>query len=182
MTTRRFVLATVRRRKSARRDAWSSDDEARLVRMRDDGASWDEIGEALGRTREAVALRGFRLGVTDARPRWTPEEDEQLIELRLAGWTWTAIAGALGRSRAGCIKRAWNEGWLALDGVLGETYGQHGTAPPPLPLPEPEPVEWLLVVENDDWHTAIARGDRAEIERIYRSMWPKVAGLRIEAA
>lgn len=45
-----------------------------------------------------------------------------------------------------------------------------------------QPVEWLLIVENDDWHTAIARGDRAEIERIYRSMFPKVAGLRIEAA
>ena len=42
--------------------------------------------------------------------------------------------------------------------------------------------QYVLVVGNDGWHTAIARGDRAEIERIYRSMNPTVAGLRIEAA
>jgi len=54
---------------------------------------------------------------------------------------------------------------------------------PALPTPPPpDPTEYVLIVENDSWHTAIARGDRAEVERIYRSMHPKVLGLRIEAA
>lgn len=42
--------------------------------------------------------------------------------------------------------------------------------------------EWLLIVEHDGWRMAIARGDRAEVERIYRSMSPTVIGLRMEAA
>lgn len=182
MTTRRFVLATVRRRKSARRDGWTSDDELRLVRMRDDGASWDDIALALRRTPQAVALRAFRLGITDSRPRWTPEDDAQLIALRRAGYTWRAVAAQLGRTSRACSNRAWYAGMTVMDGELGDCYGRHGTiTAPPVPPPEPEPTEYVLVVENDDWHTAIARGDRAEIERIYSSMHPRVIGLRIEA-
>lgn len=41
--------------------------------------------------------------------------------------------------------------------------------------------EWLLIVEHDGWRISIARGDRAEVERIYRSMHPTVRGLRMEA-
>ena len=48
-------------------------------------------------------------------------------------------------------------------------------------IPDRAPIEYVLIVANDDWHTAIARGDRAEIERIYTSMHPRVIGLRIEA-
>jgi len=79
-----------------RYDGWSSDDEARLIRLHDDGLGWEAIAEALGRPRCAVQYR----------PRWTPAEDARLIELRLAGWSWTGIARELGRPRQGVPARA----------------------------------------------------------------------------
>lgn len=49
------------------------------------------------------------------------------------------------------------------------------------PVP-PARAEHALIVDNDGWQMVIARGDRAEVERIYRSMEATVRGLRIEAA
>lgn len=167
-------------RHTRRRDGWTSDDEARLVRLSEDGASWDAIADALGRTSEAVRYRASRLRLRESRPRWTDAEDAELVRLRRDGYSWSAVGRALGRSTQGVKKHAWGLGMLTLSGELGDCYGLRGTPLPPPPPPPPEPAEFVLVVEQGGWCTSIARGDRAEIERIYRSMSRTVGGLRIE--
>lgn len=91
------------------RRAWTSREESRLVQLRSQGATLDEIAARLPRrTRSAVARRVAEL-VEDGllapgahaplshRP-WSQEEDELLTVLRRASKTPEEIAQALGRT------------------------------------------------------------------------------------
>jgi GcrA cell cycle regulator len=54
--------------------AWPSERDAEVIRLRDSGLSYEEIGAAIGTTRNAVSGRLRRLGHAAPRTFLTPEE------------------------------------------------------------------------------------------------------------
>lgn len=106
-------------RRGGRGCAWTPADEQMALRMREAGATYQEIGAAISRSWSAVkdkfqqmAARGIPIprrppGPTPrsaARPKyardgepWTPEEISRALEMAEAGWTTGTIAGALQR-------------------------------------------------------------------------------------
>ena len=61
---------------------WSAAQDARLRRLRLDGATWDAIASELGRTRWTVIERGRRIGAPAPPP--TPRSEPNACDERLA--------------------------------------------------------------------------------------------------
>lgn len=105
---------------SIRGKPWSWEDVAELVRLRDMGYTYFEIGQHIGRDEEAtyVKHRSFResgqsvgsdlpklsAGLSIRGP-WSDEDGETLLRLWRAGYQLGEIARHLGRSANACGKR-----------------------------------------------------------------------------
>lgn len=90
-----------------------------IVAMRENGATYEEIGKAVNRSADAIHWHCMKLGADSPRSRWrswdtvqgpmvvsranhvvrrfTPEEDEKLLRLEAQGFRVIEIARQLGR-------------------------------------------------------------------------------------
>ena len=55
---------------------WTEAQDARIRRMRTEGATWDAIGAALNLSRYAVIDRGRRIGAKPPPPEFVPPPDD----------------------------------------------------------------------------------------------------------
>lgn len=88
---------------AVRKDAWTSDLDARLANLKCAGASIADIAKDLGRTPAAVEMRLRHLRQSPDGPAlppetWTAEEDRALIDGREAGRSYTDLAAEMRRS------------------------------------------------------------------------------------
>lgn len=95
---------------------WDDQRIAMLKRMRAEGATYSEMGAALGCSRSSIGGKIARLGVPrssgyEHAPKWTREEDAKLRALFDDGLTLDQIGEALDRSRCGIEHRAHKLGW-----------------------------------------------------------------------
>lgn len=89
-----------------RKDLWTPENDAELMRRYWDGESYEDIGKAIGRTARAVKIRANAIRREKGqRPRrsgrglyWQESEDAVLIEMFEAGNGYKAIAEKLGRT------------------------------------------------------------------------------------
>ena len=89
-----------------RKDLWTPENDAELMRRYWDGESYEDIGKAIGRTARAVKIRANAIrrekGQRPRRSRrglyWQESEDAVLIEMFEAGNGYKAIAEKLGRT------------------------------------------------------------------------------------
>ena len=79
---------------------WTKEDEQLLTDMWNNGATWDEMSSALGRTEESVSSCANYLSLPyrnkKRRRIWTPEMYDRLRELDAKGWKYMDIAEDLG--------------------------------------------------------------------------------------
>lgn len=71
MPARAAVLGDARQRAYHSNKAWTLQEEDELERMYREGASYDELREAFGRTKKAIAAKLDRLGLARRRKRRT---------------------------------------------------------------------------------------------------------------
>jgi len=172
----------------SRRPPWTAAEHDLLIALRRQGLSWAAIAERLDRSVATVDayvtyhnLRRLdgplsdtygRQGYDDAGGHgrcWTPQEDQRLLDLRLDGCTYEQIALRLGRTRKATEQRASALGLVGIHGVISQVEEEFAS-------------DYLLIVNHDGWRFSIARDSKQEIERIYRSMFPRVLGMSIEPA
>ncbi|KAM0707131.1 hypothetical protein Q7P35_006462 [Cladosporium inversicolor] len=114
----------IKRRRSAR---YSVEEHERIIDLRAQGKTWEEIGEIMNRNagrirtiansllKEEQWVQRFEAAKSSPRGKGrfiTPEEDAVILSMRKAGNTWQSIAKALGRPATSVItrwKRALNE-------------------------------------------------------------------------
>ena len=75
---------------------WTAEEEERLVRLREEDRSWEELAEYFpGRTWQALASKYYKLkGLSEPKAEvkhWTTEEDETLLELKEKNEPWGDI-------------------------------------------------------------------------------------------
>lgn len=110
-----------------RRSRYSVEEHKRIIDLRAQGRTWDEIAEILNRSaaqiwkiansllKEEKWVHRFEAAKSNPRGNSTfitPEEDAVILSMRKAGSTWQAIAKALGRPAVSVVarwKRALNE-------------------------------------------------------------------------
>ena len=89
-----------------RKDLWTPENDAELMKRYWDGESYEDIAEKLGRSAKAVKIRANAIrNEQGKRPRrvgksmfWQESEDKILIEMFEAGNGYKAIAEKLGRT------------------------------------------------------------------------------------
>ena len=89
-----------------RKDLWTPDNDAELMRRYWNGESYEDIGKAIGRSAHAVKVRANAIrNERGQRPRrvgksmfWQESEDKILIEMFEAGNNYKDIAAKLGRT------------------------------------------------------------------------------------
>lgn len=135
-----------------KRRPWSLGEDALLRQSAAGGADLGMVAAALGRTREAVYQRAFRIGARSRPPSeaprswrpWTAAEDAVLAGR--GAETYSELAAALGRSPAAVEARARSLGirrhrpgpypprlWTAReDAVLQELFARYRRVPRPL--------------------------------------------------
>lgn len=81
---------------------WRTLESNQAFQMRQNGKTYREIGEALGRSGPSVRFHLMsRIMPTNPQTsrHWTMKEKAMVLELRLQGETWRTIAATLGRTR-----------------------------------------------------------------------------------
>ena len=99
---------------------WTDEDEKRLVRLREEGKSWEELVEYFpGRTWQALNSRYGKLkraskpkktlkqGEQKDRKRWTREEDKILLKLKERNESWENIAKRFPKRSQAAISSRW---------------------------------------------------------------------------
>ena len=93
------VKSTASKPKLFRRgQKWTAEEEERLIRLRAQRISWDELVESFpGRTWTAIRAKYSKLTMDRSKPpkkvvRWTKEEKELLLELVKTGVSYEEIA------------------------------------------------------------------------------------------
>lgn len=91
---------------------WTPEEDEVLLKMRADGFSFPQIGQAMGRNPVQAASHWRNLQKTRAcglkkqvAPPWTPEEDALVDEWRAQKITWAEIGRRLKRSHTSCSVR-----------------------------------------------------------------------------
>ena len=85
---------------------WSKEDERVLKTMHSEGASWEDIGEALNRTPPACRKKAGDFGLTLGLKRaWSIKEMELMREMRDKGVSYKEIAKALNRTEPSVRKK-----------------------------------------------------------------------------
>ena len=85
-----------------RQRIWRMQESNQAFQMRQNGKTYREIGEALGRSGPSVRMHLMSRGMprrTQTSRHWTMREKALVLELRLQGETWRTIATTLGRTR-----------------------------------------------------------------------------------
>ena len=81
--------------------AWIPEEDAVIVSMKSRLDTYDAIAKELGRTKQAVINRWFKLKSLPPKrtgAAWTPEDDEFIVDAMARGDTYAAIARELGRT------------------------------------------------------------------------------------
>ena len=81
--------------------AWIPEEDAVIVSMKSRLDTYDAIAKELGRTKQAVQNRWFKLKSLQPKrtgAAWTPEDDEFIVDAMARGDTYAAIARELGRT------------------------------------------------------------------------------------
>lgn len=86
-----------------RKDAWTAEEEQKLIDMKVAGKSTAEMAKALGRGKSAISMRirlmrGRPFGPKLPKESWTDAEDRQLIDGHDAGLPYSELATEMGRS------------------------------------------------------------------------------------
>lgn len=81
---------------------WTKEEDARLIKLRDEGVPLKEIGHRLRRSKSMVSARIGVLKLEPRRPKnivWTIKEDEAIIVGRAMGLLFKDIAESLGKNK-----------------------------------------------------------------------------------
>jgi len=109
--------------KKNNRKEWTSEDDALLKQMKEEGVRGKKIAKQLGRSRMSVYTRLCKLGLSNnhgIKPKakavkrgsfWSPQEDAKLIEMWNQSRGYEAIAKATGRSMFAVEKRQQQLVW-----------------------------------------------------------------------
>ncbi|KAF9970093.1 hypothetical protein BGZ73_007290 [Actinomortierella ambigua] len=88
-----------------RSNVWDASSEATLLEMQTQGASWEQIGLALGKDQRLCQLH-YETNLHPAlKTFWTPTKVAQLQDMTAKGTSWTEIAKALDTSLANCVEK-----------------------------------------------------------------------------
>lgn len=93
---------------------FTPEDDATIVEMRRQGFLWQQVADALGRSKSSCQARmkiiiKHKNGFSPKSRPWTPEEDEKLFELRGQGLLWREVSAQIGHTETACASR---EKWL----------------------------------------------------------------------
>lgn len=93
---------------------FTPEEDAQIVKMREQGFAWQQIADALGRGKSSCQKRltiimKHSAGIKPRGRPWTAEEDALLFELRKQGLQWPQIAPHVGHTAPACSSR---EKWL----------------------------------------------------------------------
>ena len=84
--------------------AWTTGELAALRRCAASGMMAREIADAIGRTRNAVSVQLYKLGLRTSSKFstlvLTDEQADEIISLRKRGWSWRRIERKIGRNGA----------------------------------------------------------------------------------
>lgn len=103
---KRIVKQPTKNTLPQRKDLWTPENDAEMMRRYWDGESYEDIGKAIGRSAKAVKIRANAIrNEQGKRPRrvgksmfWQESEDKILIEMFEAGNGYKTIAEKLGRT------------------------------------------------------------------------------------
>ena len=108
--------------------AWIPEEDAVIVSMKSRLDTYDAIAKELGRTKQAVQNRWFKLKSLPPKrtgAAWTPEDDEFIVDAMARGDTYAAIARELGRTTQALQAR-----WYKLKSLPRDSEGDSIADPP----------------------------------------------------
>ncbi|KAF9363418.1 hypothetical protein BGX34_004167 [Mortierella sp. NVP85] len=92
---------------------WPPEMDARIIEMRLEGSTWEEIGEAIGRIHSQIRLRYMKKLDPALHRGWTPERIEYLNTSVARKMTWRQISEELLMSQTACRAK-----WISLNADL----------------------------------------------------------------
>lgn len=130
---------------------YSAEDVATIHRMRRDGATWQQVADAIGRNKKAVEMAARRLGAIGiGAATWTAQQIETLKALVDAGNTQRVIAGKLNRSLR-AVQAKMSELYIRPKRIHRKIVG----TPPPLVLAKRQRAAVLITKPQPDIAPAV---------------------------
>jgi hypothetical protein len=88
---------------------WKDEQVEQLEALIEDGLSWSDIGEALGKTATACRKKAYdlMLETKTKTKKWTDEEKDELLKMKEDGLSWKDISEKLNRKKSTVQKMYW---------------------------------------------------------------------------